>query len=199
MNDDASLAPTHKLCPWWMGYLIDNPLRRLLEPAEKDLAPFVSPGMAALDVGCGFGHYTLALARLVGGDGTVTAADVQRRMLDKTMERAQAAGLGARVRPHLCAAGALALPGDLRADVAVAGNVLHEMPDPAGALRELRRVLSPEGLLYVTEPAGHVRADRFQAEIDLALEAGFRLHPSGIQAGRRRRAVFTADGAGGAA
>ena len=41
------------VCPWWMGYFIDNPLRRLLHNPEKTPGGHVKPGMTVMDVGCG--------------------------------------------------------------------------------------------------------------------------------------------------
>ena len=169
----AAAPGGHRVCPWWLGYLMDNPLRRRWEPLEKIFGPYVRPGMRALDVGCGFGFYSLAMARMVGEGGSVLAVDMQPRMLDNAMRRARKAGLGDRIVPHLCPGGRLALPHGTQVDFAVAGHVLHEMPDPAGGLGELRDVVVPGGLLYVAEPRGHVDAAQYEAEVDLALELGF--------------------------
>ena len=88
-----TVEPAHKICPWWMGYLMDNPLRRRLEPLDGALEPYVRSGMTALDIGCGFGYYSIALAHLVGEDGTVVAVDVQAKMLEKAMARARKAAV----------------------------------------------------------------------------------------------------------
>ena len=68
------------ICPWWMGYLLANPLRRLLEEPEKLIGPFVKEGMTVVDYGCGMGFFTLPMARLVGPGGKVIAVDVQEKM-----------------------------------------------------------------------------------------------------------------------
>ena len=39
------------VCPWWGGYFIDNPLRRLFHNPEKIVGPYVQPGMTVMDVG----------------------------------------------------------------------------------------------------------------------------------------------------
>src|SRR5512146_1437322 len=97
------------VCPWWLAYSFDNPLRRLLHDPARLLGPHVRPGMTALDVGCGMGHFTLGLARLVGEGGLVIAADLQERMLARTEARARRAGLAGRIRLHRCEPGALGL------------------------------------------------------------------------------------------
>ena len=55
----------------------------------------IPEGGAVLDLGCGPGRQTLALARTL--DRPVTAVDVNRRFLDRLIVRAEAAGLGEQV------------------------------------------------------------------------------------------------------
>lgn len=51
------------------------------------------PGERVLDVGCGAGHSTLELARLVGTEGRVVGVDVSEPLLARAKERVQAAGV----------------------------------------------------------------------------------------------------------
>ena len=76
------------LCPWWFGYLLVNPLRRLRQDPRRLLGPFVRDGMVVLEPGCGMGFFTLEAARMVGPDGRVVAVDVQPRMLAGLERRA---------------------------------------------------------------------------------------------------------------
>ena len=77
------------VCPWWGGYFIDNRLRRWLHNPEQILAPYVSPGMTAMDFGCGMGMFSIAMAKLVGDKGRVIAVDLQQKMLDVLQKRAR--------------------------------------------------------------------------------------------------------------
>ena len=77
-------------CPWWLLFTFDNPLRRLIHDPEKILAPYVESGDAVLDVGCGMGYFSLGLAKLVGPEGKVIAADLQPQMLAGLKKRAAA-------------------------------------------------------------------------------------------------------------
>lgn len=164
-------AGTHQVCPWWLAYLFDNPVRRCIDAADPKLAPYVQRGMTVLDFGCGFGHYTLGLARLVGETGQVWAVDVQQKMLDKMMKRAAKAGLARIVRPLLCTQGGVGQA--LSVDFLVAGNSLHETPEPAAQLKEFMELLKPEGRFLLIEPRGHLRETEFNEEIRMAEEAGF--------------------------
>ena len=78
----------HHICPWWLAYTFDNPLRHLLHRPAKIFAGLVQPGMTVADIGCGMGYFTLALAEIVGDAGKVIAVDVQHQMLDIMQRRA---------------------------------------------------------------------------------------------------------------
>ena len=168
----------HKVCPWWMGYFLDNPLRRLLRPAEKTLGPYVRPGMAVLDLGCGFGFFSLGMARLVGPEGVVAAVDVQRKMLDKTMARARRKGLDGIILPVLTDGRGIGEGAQL--DFALAGNSLHEAPDPGALVRLIYDRLRPGGRFLFMEPKMHLKDGQFEAEVALAGEAGFVVEKIGV-------------------
>lgn len=90
------------VCPWWIGYFLASPIRRISFDPRKILAPFVSEGMTVLEPGPGMGFFTLELARAVGPKGRVVAVDVQAKMLAALERRARRAGLS---RPHRMQAG----------------------------------------------------------------------------------------------
>jgi ubiquinone/menaquinone biosynthesis C-methylase UbiE len=71
---------SHRVCPWWLGYFLLNPFRRLRQDPRKLLKPYVREGMTVLEPGPGTGFFTLELLRLVGKSGRVIASDVQPRM-----------------------------------------------------------------------------------------------------------------------
>ena len=161
----------HGVCPWWVAYLFDNPLRRMIHPASKVLGAYVSPGMTTLDFGCGFGHYTLGMARLVGAGGKVLAVDLQDKMLNMTMSRARKGGLGDIIVPVRCDARRIGVTEDL--DFALACNSIHEAAHAEGTLRELFAALKPEGRFLLMEPRSHIKDAEFEEELAIAGEIGF--------------------------
>ena len=161
------------VCPWWFAYSFDNPLRRLLHPPEKLLAPWVRPGMTVLDVGCGIGHFSLGMARMVGPGGRVIAADLQERALTVVARRARRAGLADRVTTHRCDPEACGISGPV--DFALAFWMLHEAPSAEGFCRQIAGTLSPGGRFLVAEPAFHVSEDTFEGELAAAARAGLKL------------------------
>ena len=162
------------VCPFWAGYLLLNPLRRLLENPDKLLKPFVRPGMTVLEPGCAMGFFTLPLARLVGPDGRVIAVDIQPRMLTVLSRRALKAGLARRIEIRGARADSLGIE-DLHhtVDFAAALHVVHEMPDPNAFFSEVRQALKPDGRLLVIEPRGHVSTADFSQMEAVAGNAGF--------------------------
>ncbi len=84
-------------CPWWFGYFLLNPLRRLAQGPTRVLGPFVWPGMLVVEPGCGMGFFTIDLAPMVGPHGRVVAVDLQEEMLAGLRRRATRAGLERRI------------------------------------------------------------------------------------------------------
>ena len=160
------------VCPWWAGYLIDNPLRRLIHNPEKILRPYVTPGMTAIDVGCGMGLFSIGMAKLVGDRGQVIAVDLQQKMLDAMRRRAEKAGVAGRIRAHRCEADNLNL--DVEADFALAFAMVHEVPDTKRLLSQVYACLKPGGKFLVAEPRLHVPGHAFQKMLEIAADVGFR-------------------------
>lgn len=162
----------HKVCPWWVAYLFDNPLRRKIHPPEEILSPYVKKGMTVLDLGCGFGHFALGMAGLVGESGTVIAADIQEKMLCKVRKRAKKSGVGNIIVPVRRGEKKLAETESL--DFVLASNSLHETEDKAGTLEEIFWLLRPGGRFLLMEPSMHLKEKDFEAETRLAEKAGFK-------------------------
>ncbi len=162
------------VCPVWVVGTFDNRFRTLVHNPDKIFGDLVRPGMTVLDLGCGGGVFSIAMARMVGDDGRVIAVDVQRGMLGKVARRAVKLGLQDRIRLHHAA------PGDIRldprsADFALASMMIHEVPDAFSFLSQVHDALKPESLLLILEPLLHVTNNRFRVTLDIARRAGFRI------------------------
>jgi SAM-dependent methyltransferase len=165
--------PQH-VCPWWIGYLMASPVRRIFGHPSKLLAPYVRVGMTVLEPGPGMGFFTLELARLVGGSGRVIAVDIQPRMLSGLRRRAAKAGVLDRVDARLAAADSLGIA-DLAGavDFTLAFAVVHELPSAARFFGEVAAASKPGARLLLVEPKGHVTDSEFDAEWLAACDAGF--------------------------
>jgi SAM-dependent methyltransferase len=153
--------------PWLLGtqYKTDANLAArqsiyAYQHPRHDIAGLVI-GLAALtgretvtDVGCGNGAYLAELARR-GHAGPVLGVDLSPGMLHAARDRVTQAGGSL---PGLAVADATALPLPAgAADVTMAPHMLYHVPDPAAAVRELRRVTRPGGrVLVVLNGADHL-------------------------------------------
>jgi ubiquinone/menaquinone biosynthesis C-methylase UbiE len=164
-----------QLCPWWLGYALVSPVRRIWQNPRTILEPFVTDGMRVLEPGCGMGFFTIDLARMVGPRGRVVAVDLQPRMLAGLRRRAGKAGVEGRVETRQAAEGEMRLD-DLAGtiDFALAFAVVHELPDEYRFFAEVHRTLRSGGRLLVAEPKGHVNAVKLEATVQAAARAGFR-------------------------
>jgi SAM-dependent methyltransferase len=180
--------PHHRVCPFWVGYLLLSPLRKLAHNPEKILGPYVKPGMTVLDVGSAMGYFSLPLARRVAPGGRVICVDMQERMLRALERRARKAGVADRIVARRCAQDSLGLD-DLAgsADFALAFCMVHEVPDAGKLFAEIHRAMKPGAILLVAEPKGHVPAENFEASVSAARERGFEV--AGTPAIFRCRAV----------
>jgi len=170
MTEREKATGTH-VCPWWFAYTFDNALRRLIHDPRAILSPYVDEGMTVLDTGCGMGHFTIGMARLVGESGKVVAVDLQQKMLDVMMKRARKAGLGERISPQLCGPHALGLKEQF--GFVLSFWMVHEVPDTASFFREIREHLLPGGCLLCTEPGFHVGEKTFRTMVAEARAQGF--------------------------
>jgi cyclopropane fatty-acyl-phospholipid synthase-like methyltransferase len=164
----------HHVCPWWLGYVLVSPLRRLLHDPAKIVGPYVRQGMTVLEPGPGMGFFTLELARRVGPNGRVIAVDVQPRMIAGLKRRAAKAGLSDRIDARLASENSMGL-NDLagKVDFTLAMAVVHEMPSANGLFAEAAAAMKPGGRLLLAEPSGHVKKEMFELELQTAAEVGF--------------------------
>ncbi len=159
------------VCPWWLAYTFDHRLRRVFHKPERILAPYVKAGMTAVDLGCGMGYFSIPMARMVGESGRVVSVDVQQRMLDVLMRRARKAGVEGRITPRLCEPERLCV--DQPADFALAFFMVHETPDPARFIEQVRDALKPDAQFLYVEPKWHVARSDFQRQVEHAVKIGF--------------------------
>ncbi|MEU8461209.1 methyltransferase domain-containing protein [Streptomyces sp. NPDC029003] len=114
------------------------------------LVPELRPGMRLLDVGCGPGTITADLAELVSPGGRVTAVDAAADVLEQAAAHVAERGIAGAVDFAVADVHALDFP-DGSFDVVHAHQVLQHVGDPVRALREMRRVCRPGGIVAVRD------------------------------------------------
>jgi len=162
--------PDH-ICPWWVAYSFDNPIRSFFHKPEKIFSPYLKPGMTIADIGCGMGFFSIGLAKILKGNGTVIAIDVQQKMLEIAQKRAKRAGVSETIT-FLRSRGDT-LPVDRPINFALAFWMAHETPDIESFFSQIHLGLRQNGILFLAEPQFHVSEKQFDSEISVAQKIGF--------------------------
>ena len=197
MENPTSVSPAlpagHRpsAAPAWLVPLLALPIRALWDDPGKQVVPLVPWGGRVLEVGPGTGFHSVPVARALGPEGNLVCVELQAPVRAGLRRRLAARGLDGRVEIRACTEHDLGIQ-DLAGgcDLVLALAVVHEMPDPAGALGAMAMALRPGGRLLLMEPRGHCPLALFQAECAWAEAAGLRPEPAPPGGGRGHRALF---------
>jgi ubiquinone/menaquinone biosynthesis C-methylase UbiE len=163
-----------RVCPWWLGYLLASPVRKLMYDPRTILAPYVKQGMTVLDFGSAMGFFSIPLAQMVGPTGKVICVDMQEKMLARLKKRAQNAGVSAQIETRLCAQDSFGLePLAGKIDFALLFAVVNEVPAREGLFVALASVLKAGANLLLAEPRGHVSTEDFARTLSVAKQNRF--------------------------
>lgn len=108
------------------------------------------PGKLCLDLGCGSGHYTAALARL---GHRVFAVDISQTRLDAATTKDSGNG---EIVPVLADIEDIPLP-DACCDFAMCNFVLEHVADPFAVIDQIVRLLRPGGRMLLAVPSFNIR------------------------------------------
>jgi ubiquinone/menaquinone biosynthesis C-methylase UbiE len=135
--------------------------RDRLRPRENILTEAeIERGFQVLDYGCGTGCYSVLAAQAVGDSGNICALDIHPLAIEATEKKAAENGI-ANIRSTLsdCATG---LP-DHSTDVVLLYDIFHMLGNQEEVLKELHRVLKPQGLLSFSDH--HMREEKIKEDI----------------------------------
>lgn len=112
----------------------------------------VHEGQIVVDLGAGTGAYTIPLAERAGESGRVYAVEVQKDFLTNIKNAATERGFKnvEVIWGDIERLGGTKIKGEI-ADAAVVSNVLFQAEDKSGLIREVKRVLKPQGKLLIVD------------------------------------------------
>ncbi len=143
----------HFPAPAFIGRFLDSPFRKVLQSPEKLIKRSgIGRNMIVLEIGCGSGAFITVAAREAGPAGKIYALDVQENMLKqlkRKLNRKEYQDID-NVEPVRADAYQLPFKKDFF-DLVYLVTVLPEIPDQMRALKEIDRVLKPNGILSVSE------------------------------------------------
>jgi SAM-dependent methyltransferase len=117
-------------------------------PALDGVVAKLEQGARVADVGCGYGASTILMAQAFP-NSTFVGSDYHGGSIQTARRRAQEAGVAGRVSFETASAAAY---GGSDYDLVTMFDCLHDMGDPVGAARNVRRMLEPDGTWMIVEP-----------------------------------------------
>jgi len=123
----------------------------VIEPFHAKLG---SGPARVIDIGCGHGWSSIGLA-LAYPTATVDGYDPDGYSIEHARTHAERAGVGDRVRFHAVDAATI----DATADLAMAFECVHDMPNPVQVLGAARQALSDDGAMLVVDERVRERFD----------------------------------------
>lgn len=121
---------------------------RLRDPDAVITALSVQPGQLVADLGPGYGHFTLRLAKQVAPGGVCYAADADQETLDDLVRLATERGV-TNLRPALTSRRHLELPEAV--DLLFISATYHHLREPQHYFEEARSLLKPDGRVAILE------------------------------------------------
>jgi SAM-dependent methyltransferase len=154
----------------------------------------LASGWACLDVGCGDGQVSVAMARIAGRSGRVVGFDIDLEALELARDAAQRAGVSAEF-VHADAARPIATEAF---DLAYARLLLSHLVDPSAAVRAMCAEVRPGGAVAIEDLfVGTLRAVPPAPALDRLQEvycATVRFHGGDPTIGPRLCALLSASG-----
>jgi 2-polyprenyl-3-methyl-5-hydroxy-6-metoxy-1,4-benzoquinol methylase len=119
-------------------------------PALPDVQARLDAGDAVriVEIGCGEGRAAITIAKAYE-HVTVDGFDLDEASIAAAHRAAQEAGVGGRVHFHLRDASDASIRGHY--DLALAIEMVHDVPDPVGILRTMRAFTDPDGAVLVVD------------------------------------------------
>jgi len=146
--DFRSMSLTYKFRNFFI------PRKKILQEVE------IKPGFHVLDYGCGPGSYIVPLAKLVGNTGKIYALDIHPLAIQRVQNIASKKGLTNLEAIYSdCKTG---LP-DNSVDAVLLYDIFHDLDAPNEVLRELHRVLKPNGILSFSDH--HMKGNEIVSKI----------------------------------
>ena len=157
----------------------EGPIRKWHHPEISLESIGLREGMTFMDIGCGYGFFTIPAAQTVGDAGKVYAVDIDAASIDQLKRDAAEKGLK-NIQTKVAEAEETVFCREC-ADIVFYNTVLHDFSDPAKVLRNAKTMLKPVGKLVNIDwkkkptafgPPLHIRFSEERAA-DLLRQAGF--------------------------
>jgi len=142
------------MCFWYkIRDLFSSPMNMLKEADIK-------PGFKVIDFGCGPGSYSIAASKITGDKGRVHALDIHPMAIERVKSRVKKDKMN---NLEFIQSGEKTGLDDSSMDVILLYDVYHDLDNKSRVLRELYRVLKPEGILSFSDH--HMKREEILPEL----------------------------------
>lgn len=160
------------VCSYQRAWALDIWIRKYIQNPYKIFGKYIKEGNIVLDLGCGPGFFSMAMAEMVGEKGRVISVDIQEEMLQMLREKSERAGLVSRIVLHKSQPDKIGI--SEMVNFALAFYMVHEVPDQRNFLDDVASYLKPDGKLLIVEPKFHVSKADFDSTLKFAQAAGLK-------------------------
>ena len=168
-----------------MNKFVFDPTRKFLDPERVLFAAGLGAGQTFADFGSGSGFYTVGASKIVGEQGNVYSVDILESALDHIGAEARLKGLR-NIKTLMCDLEQVAACSQIpvgSVDLALFGNITHQIKNRTNLFAEAYRLLKTGGKLVVIEwneqpgPIGPVASDRIPeaAVVSLGQKSGLKV------------------------
>lgn len=149
-NSDVHTGCERFFRPTYTAHLVTDWL-----PALDGVVGKLNSGAKVVDIGCGHGASTILMAQAFPSS-TFFGSDVHADSIATALERVALSGAGPRVSFDTAAADGF---GGGPYDLVTMFDCLHDMGDPIGAARHVRKMIADDGTWMIVEPAAGDRVE----------------------------------------
>ena len=156
-----------RVCPSWLSFILYNPIRKIFTDRQRVLDESrIRPGSVVLEIGCGNGFFTEAIA---GRADKVIAVELQSGMVRKLKKRVET--LGGRVEIIEQDIATAELPQET-ADACLLYYSFHEIARQQDAAAIISRTVRHGGVISIYEPTVEVSRSDMDAAIAIFKSLG---------------------------
>jgi len=162
----------NRVCPASHSWSLNNFIRKIIHNPKFLFGKYIKKGDKVIDLGCGPGLFSVAMAKIVGKKGKVIALDIQKEMLNKLKKKIEGTLWEKTIKLHKSKPDNLMVKEKI--NFALAFYVIHEVPSQEKFMRQVYNILKLGSKFLIVEPNHHVSKKDFAKTIKIALSLGFK-------------------------
>jgi ubiquinone/menaquinone biosynthesis C-methylase UbiE len=124
------------------------------------------------------GFFSIEMAKIIGTNGKVFAADLQDGMLQKVKEKIKGTEIENRIVLIKCSQEKI--NAFEKVDFVLCFYMVHEVPGKENFFKELKNLLNVDGQILIVEPSFHVSKKDFERTLNIAKSAGFKTNTAPV-------------------